>query len=43
LRLLRGVAGEATGEAARLEASIRRNGLNYGSYWWARWCPEERT
>ncbi len=41
LRLLRGAGGAAGGEAARLEASILRNGLSYGVFWWARWSVEE--
>jgi hypothetical protein len=31
---------EAGGEADQLARAIRRDGLDYGRYWWARWQPE---
>jgi len=31
------VGPAAVGEAARLEGSLRRSGLSYGRFWWARW------
>ncbi len=41
LAMLDGSDGTATGEAARLAESIRRHGLVYGRYWWARWTAPE--
>jgi hypothetical protein len=34
---LAGGVVEAGGEADRLAAAIRRDGLSYGRYWWTRW------
>ena len=34
---------KAAGEAHRLIADIARDGLSYGTYWWARWSPEAES
>ncbi|MBD3221795.1 hypothetical protein GF314_11195 [bacterium] len=34
---------EPGGEVAGLLASIRRSGLSYGRYWWARWQAEDEA
>jgi hypothetical protein len=34
---------EPGGEVARLAAAVRRDGLDYGRYWWARWQAEETS
>lgn len=35
LEMLRAHGGTATGEATRLQASLREHGLAYGRFWWA--------
>lgn len=38
--LLAGEGGDTRAPGARLAAAIRRDGLSYGPYWWARWTRE---
>ncbi len=39
--LLAGQGGGPEAPGVRLAAAIRREGLSYGPYWWARWSREE--
>lgn len=42
LALLTGDRRDAGGPADKLRQAIARDGLAYGSYWWARWSGEAR-
>ncbi len=45
IEMLRGSGSAPEGEAARLIAAIKTDGLNYGRFWWAAWhrAPREET
>jgi hypothetical protein len=41
MRLLGGQGGGPEAPGVQLVAAIRRDGISYGPYWWARWTGED--